>query len=96
MNSNFVDEIIERELNEYYDIQDQMNAHWENMKEKAKPAPTILEGSIQRETQKAILFKYNDSENWLPKSQINIKKKKDSCVVEIPEWLWNKMNQIED
>jgi hypothetical protein len=57
---------------------------------------TSLEGSISRETEKAILFKYNDSENWLPKSQINIKKKKDSCVIEIPNWLWVKMNQIEE
>ena len=62
---------------------------------KEQPEVTSLEGSISRETEKAILFKYNDSENWLPKSQINIKKKKDSCVVEFPDWLWRKMLEIE-
>lgn len=67
------------------------------MKDKNTQSEAVcLEGTVARETEKAILFKYNDSENWLPKSQINIKKKKDSCVVEIPEWLWNKMNQIEE
>ncbi len=65
------------------------------MKEK-KPEHVSLEGIISRETEKAILFKYNDSENWLPKSQINIKKKKDKSIIEIPNWLWNKMNQIEE
>jgi hypothetical protein len=65
------------------------------MKEK-KAEHVSLEGIISRETEKAILFKYNDSENWLPKSQINIKKKKDKSIIEIPNWLWNKMNQIEE
>lgn len=96
MNSDFVDYIIERELNEYYDIQDQMNAHWEDMNEKQEPKPTILEGQISRETEKAILFKFGESENWMPKSQVKIKKKKEGASVEIPAWLWAKMNQIEE
>lgn len=57
---------------------------------------TSLEGSISRETEKAILFKFNDSENWLPKSQVKVKNNKNGCVVEIPNWLWVKMNQIEE
>lgn len=55
----------------------------------------ILEGSILRESDKAILFLFNDSENWLPKSQIKISKNKDKSVVEMPMWLWDKMNEIE-
>lgn len=55
-----------------------------------------FEGTIARETEKAVLFQYNNSENWLPKSQINIKTKKDKHIIEIPLWLWNKMNQIEN
>jgi hypothetical protein len=67
------------------------------MKDKKEQTEVVsLEGQISRETEKAILFKYNDSENWMPKSQINIKKKKDSCVIEIPNWLWTKMNQIQE
>jgi hypothetical protein len=67
------------------------------MKDKKEQTEVVsLEGQISRETEKAILFKYNDSENWMPKSQINIKKKKDSCVIEIPNWLWAKMNQIQE
>lgn len=64
-------------------------------REKQEPAPKVLEGKIARETEKAFLFKFNDSENWLPKSQVKIKKKKDNCVVEIPDWLWRKMNEID-
>ena len=63
---------------------------------KQEPAPKILEGEIKRETEKAILFKFGESENWLPKSQINIKKKKEGVSIEIPAWLWDKMNQIEE
>jgi len=32
----------------------------------------------------------------MPKSQVKIKKKKSGVSVEIPDWLWDKMNQIED
>jgi hypothetical protein len=67
------------------------------MKDKKEQTEVVsLDGQISRETEKAILFKYNDSENWMPKSQINIKKKKDSSVIEIPNWLWAKMNQIQE
>lgn len=65
-------------------------------KEKEEPAPKILEGEIKRETEKAVLFKFGESENWLPKSQIKIKKKKEGVSIEIPAWLWDKLNQIEE
>lgn len=45
---------------------------------------------------KAFLFKSGESENWLPKSQVKIYKGKDTCKVEIPAWLYNKMNKIEN
>ena len=63
---------------------------------KEEPAPKILEGEIKRETDKAFLFKFGESENWMPKSQVKIKKGKTGCKVEIPNWLWVKMNQIEE
>jgi len=62
----------------------------EYKKEKEEPAPIILKGEVLRETEKAFLFKFNDSENWMPKSQVKLNKKKDS--VEIPAWLWIKMS----
>ena len=68
--------------------------HKMSKEEKEEPAPKILEGEIKRETDKAILFKFGESENWLPKSQTKIKKKKEGCCVEIPDWLWKKMNEI--
>ena len=46
---------------------------------------------IVRETEKAILFKINDEEVWLPKSQIEVSEEGDN-VVEVPEWLAEKNN----
>lgn len=54
----------------------------------------ILRSEVIRETEKAFLFKFNDSENWMPKSQVKLNKKKDS--VEIPNWLWEKMSVCSD
>jgi hypothetical protein len=66
----------------------------EYKKEKEESAPKILKGEVLRETEKAFLFKFNDSENWMPKSQVKLNKKKDS--VEIPHWLWIKMSVCSD
>lgn len=62
------------------------------MKTEEEPEPKILEGSVTRETEKAFLFKFGDSENWMPKSQVKLKKNKEGHSVEIPAWLWEKMN----
>lgn len=81
---------------DYY-IPEQNNPHIDmNKPEKEEAPPKVLDGEIKRETEKAILFKFGESENWMPKSQVVIKKKKDGCSVEIPAWLWTKMNEISD
>ena len=63
--------------------------------EKPEMPPKILKGSVTKETEKAFLFKFGDSENWMPKSQVKLTKKGEVCSVEIPDWLWKKMNEIE-
>lgn len=48
------------------------------------------EGFIQAETSMAILFRYEDKEYWLPKSQIKFPKDyimNTENIVEIPNWL---------
>ena len=47
-----------------------------------------FEGSIKRETEKAILFElaFKGKEVWLPKSQVEI----DDGRVNIPKWLVDK------
>lgn len=101
LNDNNLYNCHPNELEVYCDIQNQMSAVYDdnlNMskEEKLEPAPKLLEGEIKRETDKAILFKFGESENWMPKSQVKIKKKKEGCSVEIPDWLWKKMNEIEE
>lgn len=92
--SDFVDQLDSYGLDEEFahrDEEDSIKAGYKIPKQ--EPAPKILEGEIKRETDKAILFKFGESENWMPKSQVKIKKKKEGCSVEIPDWLWKRMTE---
>lgn len=54
-----------------------------------------FEGEILRETEKAILFKTDTDEVWLPRSQIlndGDLPVSGVCTVEIPEWLAEEKN----
>jgi hypothetical protein len=42
---------------------------------------------IERETDQAVLVKFGDEEEWIPKSQILNQEFRDEDVINIPVWL---------
>jgi len=55
-------------------------------------ALTAIEGEVLRETERAVLFKTDRGNQWLPKSKIEVDDTDTVLVVSLPQWLADKYN----